>query len=271
MKSMTLRNIPKLDYATTEAINTLASNVIFSGSQLKSIMMTSCDAHEGKSFINFLLAERLAYLGYSVVMVDGDLRKSVFLSRYDVASRDPILGLTHYLAGQCGEDQIEYATNIPNLFVVPSGKEVINSLPLLTSAGFSCLMKNLSQRYNFVLVDAPPVGLIVDAAMIANVCDGTLFTVTNERISRRELTASIRQIQNAGCTVLGIVLNKVVMETHKSRKYYYKSYYSHYTSKEYSHKENRPAPSRKPKGRRAEASGEAAEPPKAKAKAEAAR
>ena len=240
MKSMTLRNIPVLDYATTEAINTLDSNVIFSGTQYKSIMMTSCDANEGKSFICFQLAERLAFLGYSVIMVDADLRKSVFLSRYDVACKDPVLGLTHFLAGRCAMEQIEYATNIPNLYVVPSGKEVINSLPLLTSARFASLMKDLGRRYNFVLVDAPPVGLIVDAAMIANVCDGTLFTVTNERISRRELKSAIRQIQNSGCAVLGIILNKVVMETHKSRKYYYKSYYSHYSSEEYVSKDKKP-------------------------------
>lgn len=230
MKSMRLNNLPKLDYATTEAINTLAINVIFLGTNYTNIMMTSCSPNEGKSFITFQLAARLASMGYSVALVDADIRKSVFMTRYDVEAEGPVLGLTHYLAGRCSMDQIEYATNIRGLYVVPCGKEVINSLPLLNSAAFPKLMADLRARYDYVLVDAPPVGVIVDAAVIANACDGTLFTVTNERISRRELKSAIAQIDKSGCTVLGVVLNKVVMETHKSRKYYYKSYYSHYSN-----------------------------------------
>ena len=143
------------------------------------------------------------------------------------------MGLTHYLAGRCAPEEIEYQTNVPNLSVVPCGKTVINSLPLLTSPNFSLLLRELAGRYHFVLVDAPPVGVIIDAAMIATVCDGTFFTVKNEKVSRRTLKAAIQQIQKTGCTVLGVVLNEVTMDNRKSRKYYYKSYYSHYANGEY--------------------------------------
>lgn len=217
MRMMSLRAVPKLDYATTEAINTLATNVIFSGAEYKTIMLTSCSANEGKSFVTFHLAEKLASLGYSVMLVDADLRKSVFVSRYDAVTQGPLLGMTHYLAGRCDLEDIQYRTNIENLSVIPSGKEVINSLPLLNSAGFAGMMKELRQRYHFVLVDAPPVGVIIDAAMIANICDGTLFVVTNEMVSKRELVSAVQQIQKSGCTVLGVILNKVEMDTHKSK------------------------------------------------------
>lgn len=233
MRMMSLRAVPKLDYATTEAINTLATNVIFSGAEYKTIMLTSCSANEGKSFVTFHLAEKLASLGYSVMLVDADLRKSVFVSRYDAVTQGPLLGMTHYLAGRCDLEDIQYRTNIENLSIIPIGKEVINSLPLLNSAGFAGMMKELRQRYHFVLVDAPPVGVIIDAAMIANICDGTLFVVTNEMVSKRELVSAVQQIQKSGCTVLGVILNKVEMDTHKSKKYYYKSYYSHYQSSDY--------------------------------------
>ena len=233
MRMMSLRAVPKLDYATTEAINTLATNVIFSGAEYKTIMMTSCSANEGKSFVTFHLAEKLASLGYSVMLVDADLRKSVFVSRYDAVTQGPLLGMTHYLAGRCDLEDIQYRTNIENLSIIPIGKEVINSLPLLNSAGFAGMMKELRQSYHFVLVDAPPVGVIIDAAMIANICDGTLFVVTNERVSKRELLSAVQQIQKSGCNVLGVILNKVEMDTHKSKKYYYKSYYSHYQSSDY--------------------------------------
>lgn len=233
MKTMELRSIPKLDYAVNEAINSLASNIIFSGSQFHTIMLTSCEASEGKSFISFQLAQRMAGLGYSVCLVDADLRKSVFITRYDAVCEGPLMGLTHYLAGRCASDEIEYQTNVPNLSVVPCGKTVINSLPLLTSPNLSAILRELAGRYHFVLVDAPPVGVIIDAAMIATVCDGTFFTVKNEKVSRRTLKTAVQQIQKTGCTVLGVVLNEVTMDNHKSRKYYYKSYYSHYASGEY--------------------------------------
>ena len=97
MKSMILGDIPVLDYASTEAVNTLATNVTFSGSQYKSIMMTSCTANEGKSYVAFNLVRTLANMGYSALLVDADLRKSVFFSRYDVRVKGPV-SYTHLRA-----------------------------------------------------------------------------------------------------------------------------------------------------------------------------
>ncbi len=246
MKSMMLQSIPTLDYATNEAINTLATNVIFSGEGYKAIMVTSCDKGEGKSFITFELAQKLAVMGYSVVMVDCDIRRSVFCSCYQVAMQKPAYGLTHYLAGRCEEEQVIYSSNITGLDIVPAGKEVINSLPLLNSTAFGNLMSHLRSSYDFILVDAPPVGLIVDAAMIASSCDGTIFTITSEKVSRREVKSALQQIEKSGCAVLGVVLNKVSMDTHKSRRYYYKSYYSHYGDEYTKAADVKPAPAAKP-------------------------
>ena len=228
MRSMILGDIPALEYATTEAINTLATNVTFSGSQYKTIMMTSSTTNEGKSYIAFNLVRTLANMGYAVLLVDADLRKSVFFSRYDVRINGARTGLTHYLAGRCPPSSILYQTNIPNVYVIPAGKEVINSLPLLTSPAFLNLLEEMKSSFDFIIVDAPPVGLVIDAAMIANACDATILIVNNEQVTKRELIESAKQIEKSGCTILGVVLNKVAMETHKSRRYYYKSYYSHY-------------------------------------------
>ncbi len=77
------------------------------------------------------------------------------------------------------------------------------------------------------------LGLLIDAAMVASTCDATILVVSGDKISRRELIEAKQQIEKSGCTLLGAVLNKVSMETHKSRKYYYKSYYSHYGAGSY--------------------------------------
>lgn len=227
MKQMMLNSVPQLDYATTEAINTLASNIIFSGAQLRVFMITSCNANEGKSFITFQLSKKMAEMGYRVMLVDADMRKSVFVSRYNAQTQGEMQGLSHYLAGTCTGEEIIYQTNIPNLYIIPSGKEVINSISLLSSNAFPELIGSIRNQYDFVFVDAPPVGVIIDAAMIATSCDTTFFTVANEKVSHSELKSAIQQIQVTGCSVLGVVLNEVAMNNRKSKKYY-KSYYSHY-------------------------------------------
>ncbi|MCI6377502.1 MAG: CpsD/CapB family tyrosine-protein kinase [Clostridiales bacterium] len=233
MRKMVLGNVPTLDYACTEAMNTLATNVTFSGSKYRAIMTTSCIASEGKSFVTFHLVRTLANMGYSTLLVDADLRKSVFFSRYDVRITGPRTGLSHYLAGRSPLEDVLYQTNLPNVFVIPAGREVINSLPLLTSAAFVNLLHQMKKGFDFVIVDAPPVGLLIDAAMVASTCDATILVVSGDKISRRELIEAKQQIEKSGCTLLGAVLNKVSMETHKSRKYYYKSYYSHYGAGSY--------------------------------------
>lgn len=233
MRSLILGEIPSLDYASTEAINTLATNVTFSGSQYKSIMLTSCTSNEGKSYVAFNLVRALGNMGYATLLVDADLRKSVLFSRYDMRIQGPKTGLTHYLAGRCSAANVLYKTNIPNMYMIPAGKEVINSLPLLTSPALANLLEDMKASFDFIIVDASPVGLVIDAAMIANVCDATILVINNEQVTKRELAEAVLQIKKSGCTILGTVLNKVAMETHKSRKYYYKGYYSHYGARDY--------------------------------------
>lgn len=233
MKLMQLRNIQQLDYATTEAINTLASNIVFSGIKYKTFMITSCNANEGKSFVSFQVSQKLASMGYAVLLLDADLRKSVFYSRYDVETQGQAFGLSHYLAGMCTLQDVVYQTNVDHLHVVPIGVEVLNSISLLSSPALPEMLGELRKQYDFIIVDAPPVGLVIDAALIAACCDATLLTVASEKVSRRDAANAVQQIRKSGCEVLGVVLNEVVMNTHKSRKYYYKSYYSHYTKGPY--------------------------------------
>ena len=81
MNKLELTRFPALDYACKEAINTLCTNLTFSGSDIRRIMLTSCQAHEGKSFLTLCIQRTLAQLGYRVVLVDADLRRSQIQSR----------------------------------------------------------------------------------------------------------------------------------------------------------------------------------------------
>jgi len=223
-----------LDYACKEAINTLCTNITFAGSEKRVIMITSTTAHEGKSFLSMNIMRTLAHLGKKVVLVDADLRKSQIAGKYGMRVLEGSgQGTVHYLAGMCALNDVVYETNIPGAYMIPVGREVTNSLALLNTARLKHMLKELQERFDFVLLDAPPVGVVIDAAEIAKSCHGAIFAVKYDTISRRELIEAKAQIDRTGCEVLGAVLNAVDMDALSSKKYYNKSYYSHYNSEYY--------------------------------------
>ncbi|MBP3411355.1 MAG: CpsD/CapB family tyrosine-protein kinase [Clostridia bacterium] len=223
-----------LDYACKEAINTLCTNLTFVGSDKRVIMVTSTTAHEGKSFLSMNIMRTLAQLGKKVVLVDADLRKSQIAGKYGVRVQEGNgYGTTHYLAGMCSLNDVVYETNIPGAYMIPVGREVTNSLALLSTPRLKHMVKELQERFDFVLMDAPPVGVIIDAAEIAKSCHGAIFSVKYNTISRRELLDAKARIDRTGCEVLGAVLNEVDLEALSSKKYYNKSYYNHYNSDYY--------------------------------------
>lgn len=222
-----------MDYACTEAINTLCTNLMFSGGNVKRIMVTSSRSGEGKSFLSLQVALTLAKLGKNVVLVDADFRRSVFSVNNNIRFKGEGSGITHFLAGLCPLEDAFYTTNIQGLDIMPVRRRVTNALSLLNLPVFGEMIKELGDNYDYVIVDAPPVGIVIDAAQISRYCDGTLFVVQFNTISKREFLESARQIERAGSTLLGVVLNNVKLDSYVSKKYYYKSYYSYYTSEYY--------------------------------------
>ena len=228
MRTLNIREFPPLSYACNEAVNTLCTNLSFTGSDIKKIMITSCHAAEGKSFLSMNIMRTMAKLGKTVVLVDADLRRSTIGSKYGVQfQQEKPSGLAHYLAGMASENEIVYSTNIPGAYMIPVGREVSNSLQLLVSPRFDGLLDSLAQRADYVIVDAPPLGAIIDAAEIAKSCDGTLIVVNYDGVRRQELVKVKEQLEQTGCPILGTVLNMVKFDNYLSKKYYYKSYYSY--------------------------------------------
>ncbi len=231
MNRLIIGRFPPLDYACGEAINTLCTNLSFSGEGVKKIVITSCHAGEGKSYLAINIMRMMAKLGKSVVLVDADLRRSTFSSKFDFQFLNPecTWGLAHFLAGKIkNKEDAVYQTDIPGAYIVPAGREVSNPLPLLNSRPFEELLDYLAQQVDYVIVDAPPVGVVIDAAQIAKFCDGTLLAVGYNTVHRRELIDIKEQLEQTGCPILGVALNQVEYDNYLGRKYYYKSYYSRY-------------------------------------------
>jgi capsular exopolysaccharide synthesis family protein len=234
LQKLEITHFPALDYASAEAMNTLCTNLMFSGSRFHRIMFTSCRANEGKTYIAMNVARKMAELGKRVMLVDADLRRSAidtgFATLYAKAAPK---GLTHYLSGQCALEEALYQSNLSGLYISPVGRRVSNSITLLNDAGFQKMLDRISETMDYIIIDAPPIGLLIDAAVIAKQCDGTIFVVRANEISRRELVEAKQQIIRSGCQILGAVLNDVSLKSYGNRKYYAKRYHKHYTGREY--------------------------------------
>lgn len=230
MKTAIINNFPPLSYTGSEAVNMLCTNLSFSGENVKRIMLTSCHAAEGKSYLSMNIMRTMAKLGKSVVLVDADLRRSTINQKYGIQFEEegtPV-GLSHLLAGMVDEASVVYETSIPGAYLVPVGRKVSNSLPLLNSVRFQTLINDLNAQFDYVIIDAPPIGLVIDAAQIAKSCDGALFVVGYNTVRRQELADAKDQILQTGCPILGAVMNMTEYDNYLSKKYSYKSYYSHY-------------------------------------------
>ena len=257
MNKLNIRRFRALGYAGNEAINTLCTNLSFTGENVKRIMVTSYHASEGKSFLSMNIMRSLAKLGKRVALVDTDLRRSVLVSKYGIRfESEKRYGLAHFLAGMAPESEIVYATNIEGAYMVPIGRAVSNSLPLLVSPHLDELLSSLARKMDYVIVDAPPLGAIIDAAEIAKFCDGSLIVVDYDSVRRQELIDVKTQLEQTGCPILGTVLNRVEFDNYLSKKYYYKSYNSYY-SYDYRYE-------KKPAQRNKSAKSAAVEPKKSK-------
>lgn len=219
----------ELDYRVNEAYKTLRTNILFCGSDIKVLTFTSCTPNEGKSSVSFNLAVSIAELGKKVILIDADLRKSVLIGRYKVGEVE--YGLTHYLSGQKELKDVLLHTDIENMDVIFSGSTVPNPAELLNHNRFSSLITKLREEYDYVIIDTPPLGSVIDSAIVAKISDGAVIVIEANAISYRLAQNVKEQLEKSNCRILGAVVNKVPLE----RTSYYGKYYGRYYGKYYGH------------------------------------
>ncbi len=207
MRTIELNIEEQNNYFVREAFNTLRTNILFSGKEVKSIVVTSCFAHEGKSTVSFETARSLAESGKKVLLVDADLRKSVLVSR--ITKERGITGLSQLLSGQVDAEDAIYHTQFDGLDIIFAGPYPPNPTELVGSAAFKELIKSQRQNYDYVLIDAAPLGLVIDAAVMASVCDGAVMVVNMGHVKYRIAQNVKEQLEKSGCRLLGVVLNQV--------------------------------------------------------------
>lgn len=230
MQKVKLQFERKNDYRTKEAFKTLRSNIEFCGEDIKVISITSCTPNEGKSSVAMEMAVAFAEAGNKTMLIDADMRKSVLVGRYKTGAVK--LGLTHCLIGKHNYTDVMCQTNIPNLFVTFAGPVPPNPSELLGGDKFTTIIKSLRGAFDYVIIDTPPLGSVIDAAVAAKNCDGTVLVIESNAISYRFVQNVKGQLKKTGSRILGVVLNKVNMD---GKGYYgnYGRYYGKYYEKYY--------------------------------------
>lgn len=218
----------ELDFKTNEAYKTLRTNISFSGDDVRVIALTSSVPNEGKSAVSFNLAYSLAEDGKKVLYIDADIRKSVTIARYGVDIETK--GLTHYLSGQSDLNNIIYETNIENFNVIFTGQSAPNPSELLGNVRFKTLIETAREEFAYVIIDCPPLGSVIDAAIVAKECDGAIIVIETDNASYKIVQRVKKQLEQSGCRILGAVLNKVEMG---GKGYYGKGYYGNYYGRYY--------------------------------------
>ena len=226
MKKVTM-NLPEVkDYRLTEGLNQLKTNLAFCGKDIKVITITSSVQNEGKSSVAFDLSKTMAEGGKKILMVDADLRKSVLAAKYHIQGIDK--GLSHYLTGQAEIEDIIYETETEGFYLSVAGPLSPDPTSLLDSDQFQKFIDKVREDYDYVIIDAPPLGVVIDAAIIGKYCDGAVLVIEQGVIKRKVVQDVIKQLKRGKGRILGAVLNKVDERIGAYGAYDYKYSYSYY-------------------------------------------
>lgn len=230
MEKVTINAEVDMSRQEREIFRTLRTNIEFTGVENRIIAVTSCMPNDGKSTVAFNMACIFAESGKKTLLMDADLRKSVLLKRLRVSGN--MKGFSHLLSGQASAADAIYSTNIEKLYLMPTGVFPSNPTELLGNERFQQLIAALRDNFEYVIVDTPPVGNVIDAAVVAKQCDGTILVLAADRISKGDAIAVTEQMRAANENILGVVLNKVDL---KSSGYYgkYGNYRNRYDKYSY--------------------------------------
>lgn len=240
MESVQFGKIKEQSYTMKESLRALKTNIQFCGDDVKTILITSAIPNEGKSTVAMDLARSLTESGKRVLLIDTDMRKSVFVGRLRASktSGGEIYGLSHYLSGQKKLEEVLYGTEIPRLFMIFAGPAVPNPTEILEKKYFEELLKFGREHFNYIILDCAPVGAAIDAAVVAKHCDGAIVVIAQGMASGRLIMSVKKQLEASGVRILGAVLNKVKKKKNSYDGGYYGGYYGSYYGSYYGRGDN---------------------------------
>ncbi|MBQ3005554.1 MAG: CpsD/CapB family tyrosine-protein kinase, partial [Clostridia bacterium] len=210
-----------MKFQVTESYKALRANMLLSvikkGS--KSFTITSACPSEGKSTISANIAISIAQTNAKVLLIDTDLRRPM-VGKFMDFNNAP--GLADILGGMAEIDDVLHETKYENLYVICAGVNVPNPAEMLGSTEMKELMKEFEERFDYVIVDSPPINTVSDALSLIKITNGVILVVREGQSTYTEVDKALKTLEFIDAKILGLVLNGVQSGTKRGYRYKYK-------------------------------------------------
>jgi len=207
----------------SESYKSIRTKILFSSTEehpLKALLLTSPGPQEGKTTTVCNLGIAMAQNKKKVLLVDADMRKPRL---HEVFKKDNTVGLSSFLSGQAGMEDIIQKTDIENISLVSGGTIPPNPSELLMTHKMKDFISKTREKFDIVLLDSPPIAILTDAAIISAISDGVIVVLESGKTSKRTLAHVFKLLSDTKTRVVGILINKISVSG--SNYYYYSHYY----------------------------------------------
>lgn len=204
----------------SEKLRGIRSNIMFShAEEIKSVLITSEKTKAGKSIVSANIAITYAQVGYKTLIIDGDMRKPTQHYQFETSNYD---GLSNLIIGNSDFDKAIRSTRVKNLDLLTSGPIPLNPSELIASESFKKIFEHLQKKYDFILIDTPPIVSVTDAQVFLQYVPNCVLIIDAQKNNRSEVKKAKQLVEQADGHVIGAILNKTAQE--KSSNYYYYYY-----------------------------------------------
>lgn len=218
-----------------EGIKTLSMNLQFAsnGDSIKTLAVTSATPNEGKSTIAVMLATALAEEGKRVLVIDMDFRNPSIGKYLGSRNKKDLVDLLH---GAATIEHIIVETSIKDLYMIDSYHKRVLMSNVVQSPQYMEFIGDMKKRFDYIIIDTPPIGFFIDSAVLASVADKTLLVVACGRVERALGKEILDQLQKANASVIGVALN-FINDRHSQYNYYYRRYHYYKYNRQYCEKD----------------------------------
>ncbi|MBI5730179.1 MAG: polysaccharide biosynthesis tyrosine autokinase [Ignavibacteriales bacterium] len=220
----------KPDASASEAFRALRTRIKFSKldkETLKTILVTSPTAQEGKTTTAINLAGSFALANFKTIILDADLRKPRIHSIFN-QKRFP--GFTDYFFGQATFDEVVRKSEVNNLDYVTAGTIPPNPSEILGSTQMEAFLEKLKTKYDYIIIDSPPIIAVTDSEILSSLVDGTLLVVSANNTEMELMEKAVQLLSHEHSSFIGVLLNNFTYRSGYGSYYKYYYYYSRPTN-----------------------------------------
>ncbi|GHU81309.1 Etk tyrosine kinase [Clostridia bacterium] len=192
----------------TESISSIRNNIVkkCADNKLKSILVTSTGPNEGKTTISVNLALALAKKHYKTIILDCDLRNPSIKNQLEIT--DKVHTIDHVIMGKCSLADAILKVPDSNLYALLGANRCSNASELISSKPFQTILSSLHETFDYIILDAPPAGIISDASALKDDVDGLVFVVRHDYAKAKRISDTVDLFENSKIRVLGYVFNR---------------------------------------------------------------